>query len=1056
MNAKMMTTKIRIGALALATCGLALGGTVALWPLEYTSGAFDGRCAVNAAYDLQIATARNVITTEDALPWNLPPQPDRARHAWTPVTRSAVRMTPATTSGGLYNDAVGARLARTGDFTVEGWLKLNDLPASNKWSIVATAFNNEYSDSHRWALSFRRRSNENYACSWILWAQGGNDTVLFADADEAASYARTNVWTHVALVHRAPQNGKDTFTLYLDGVQAGVATFSFTTTQAPTSSLFELAARMNMGGNDGPLPATLDYWRISDAALAPEGFLCAGDAAGTVVAPAASSTVAYWPLGVTAKGGVDGRDAVGDAPLTAGQPGTSAFRAVRLGAREDGAFAGQPPNTTVTLDNAGGVEGAFTAGCLQEKGSAVGAVLSLTNDFTVEAWFAPRVSGCTNKNSSAEVATVLFGTRPAYAAGWNLQYRARGADNCQIDLYCIDPAYSVVQNCTVLAGDLSSWYETWRHVALVYTKEGGDAGFGRWTLYLDGVEAGHADNTRAVGNLGARPFILGGRASVANQSFPGAFDCARVTQAALTPSQFLNAANGTSATDVVALWPLDVMDGCTLDLRDVSGKGNDFATQLSDSQRVAGCADLAPAIANPDATPDFRGDPAHVTGCAAFRDVTTGARKQSCLVTASTKLCNVVSGGKDFTVECYYRRAAATTTDQEVFFYLGKEDPTQAAVRLFRKPDGIYVWEGLNGGLSDTRIPGTADADLLADTWYHLAFVHAIETGDDGARTSVWRVYVDGALKGTASCSYNGSTSVGAYLSFGGRWWHNGNSVNGYLSSLRLSNCALTPTDFLCATPASAAATDSVDAAYWPLDAATGAGLANLVDAAYPLRAAGTVAVCDDGARASIPNPAALAGRVTGTARRNAGAYALGAAGALAADTLGFTCDPRQAFTVEGWVKWDASVEAQEQVIWSVGDGEGGQTLRFVVDRSGATPRLAVRGRGSWPATPFVEAAFDLDFSSSADVWTHLALVYTPFDGAGTWTLYVDGRAPCAPVRNFYRPTSADRSRTGLFRVGATDAVPVGAVDMWRLVEGALSPAEFLYANPFGSVFFLR
>lgn len=1044
---------VRRALVAMACAGGAQAKTVALWPLDYDAGgAFDGRCAVDARYDMSVVSES--AAPGGAVPWNLPPCPDGVRTAFAPVSRSAVRMQNASAHGFLSCDAAGAFVRRDRDFTLEGWLRLRDLPASNDYAVVATGSDYDYG-GNRWTLTLRRRAEENYAASWILWANGGNDALCFADADEAASYARTNDWLHVALVHHAgTSGGRDAWQLYLDGAAAGAQqTFWYSVSSVGTPRL-DLGGRRSSDKNN--LVADFDYWRLSDACLEPDQLLCAGVAGATV---SVSHTVAYWPLGVTAAGNVDGRDAVGEAFLTSGLPGMAGFFACRMGASEEAAFDGQPPNATVTLPdgNAGALQGAQTGGCLMQQ--AVGAALDLSRSFTVEGWFAPRICERAAKGAAREVACYLFGTRPDYEKGWAFQYRATGRAACQFDLYCIDQDGELQKNVKLSGSfDMAGWHETWRHVALVYDAAGGERGFGRWTLFIDGVETGHADNARAAAPVtDARPFILGGRANVSGQSFQGKVDCVRVARAALAPAQFMNAAaDAQAATDVVALWPLNVEGGVMLDLRDVSGCGNHFAARRDtfDQERVTAVPGAAPVLSNPDASPNFRGDPARADGCALFRDVGGSNRHRSCLMTGASPVMEAVRAGKDFTFECFYRRTCAATAGDECLFLVASGQTREGVrVRFFRRATGFYVWENMNtptgGDLTDTLIPGTSDADLPPDRWHHVALVHSIEGAADAAKT-VWRVYVDGALKGAAEAVRGTGSTLGNTVLLGGRWYRDNNSVNGCLSSARLSNAALAPEDFLCAPRAPSAAPLPATAGYWPLDAAD-AGLANLADADYPLVAEGTAASASAQARPSIPNAAALAGLVSGPARRNRGAYALGAAGALAAENVGFALFPRRPFTLEGWLRWEGP--AGEQDLAVVGGGADGANVRLFVD---AAAHLHVRARGAWPCTPFVDAAFDADLAPFAGRWTHLAVVYEPHEGTGAWTLYADGRPLGAKVRNFYVPAACDYFPCGDLRIGSTERPLRGEVDMWRLTEGALASGDFLYAPPGGVTILVR
>ena len=1036
----MKPLKMLVGALALLSLS-AQAKTVALWPLETVDAEGGLRCVIDPRNDLSVI-AGHKSNTDTAVVWELPPNPDTDRHAAEPINRTAVheQLSGGSVDGFLYNNYSGVYMRRDKDFTVEGYIKVLALPASNTWGFVVGAYGEDYSNNNtnRWMLSLRRRPAEDYACSWILWGFGTSDTVLYRYADEEASYAITNTWIHVALVHEARSGSQDHWKLYLDGVFAG-ETWNGCHLPGPSIPRFELGARLKSGGNH--MDAVFDYWRISDKMLEPSEFLCAGD--GGTSAPAASPTVAYWPLGVTEMGGIDCRDAVGNSPLSGGFYGT-VYTETRMMPSEDCAFTGNPPNPTVMFSggNAGCLQGSDSYACLEQN--AVGAVLNVTSNFTVEGWFCPRICERASKNPSQEACCYLLGTRPDANKGWVLQYRATGIDKFQFDLYCVDGS-GVLRNNVVFAGDfdMNSWYDKWRHVALTYNATGGTNGYGLWTLYIDGEQCGEMGNPRApVAIADARPFTLGGRTSKAEHSFQGKIDCARVCATVLSPNQFLNAtSNPQAATDVVGLWPLNVEDGAYPDLRDVSGKNNHFASRASYYAQTLATADPdnAPTITNPDKTPTFRGDPSKVNGSVRFRnpDAATDNHRAT-FMTGSTEALSAVTGGRNFTFECYWyhrRRTASASGYQEVFF-CPSTGGTTARIRFFRKTDGFYIWENLNttSALADTLITGTSDNDL--------------------EYSSVWRIYLDGSLKGTASKAYNGHAYGCTMLYVGGRYWTDKNSVIGNLSSVRLSNRALDPSEFLCATPAPSTKPEPT-AGYWPIDSVQ-PGLANLADAEYPLEADGTAAGQGDKARLSIPNKNALTNVVTGAARQNHGSYALGAGGTLAAASIGFEMAGPKPFTVEGWLKWTPAEGTADEDLITVGDAlsaNGG--LRIYFDKTGATPKLRVFARGAWPCTPYVDGAFDADLTSLVGTWAHVAIAYDSNDGEGSWTLYVDGKQ-VGTVKNFYRPTSVDYSRGGDFTLGSTVRPLSAAVDMWRVSTVAFAPEDFLYAPPGGMVILFR
>ena len=1049
--------KARFLAWTALLCAVAGAKTVALWPLETDNL----RCVVNPLNDL--AHTAYWSTSDTGVEWELPPNPDADRHSFVPVNRSAVHETLSGTGnkGFLYNNNTARLLRRDRAFTIEGWMKVLALPASNEWACIISAYTDfaaGNADNNRWTFSLRRRSEENYACSWIFWGNGaGTDTVFYRYADEDASYAITNTWIHIAITHSPLVNGKDNWGLYLNGDKVGELTKTGNVIDTYTKHRFDLGARSY--GNQ--IEAVFDYWRISDKVLTPSEFLCAGDSTGTP-APPASHTVAYWPLGVTPNGGIDCRDAVGNSPLTGGF--TTDFAPNCMTPVEDCAFTGNPPNPTVTLPNgnAGSVLGCATAACLQNN--ALGAVLNVTSNFTVEGWFCPRVCERTIKNPSQEVCCYLLGTRPDGGKGWALQYRGKGINQIQFDLYGTDGTNAVFCNNRVFSGtfDMNTWYDQWRHLALTYDAEGGANGYGQWTLYIDGELYGRVDNGRKPAVIASsRPFILGGRSDRLDHSFQGKIDCARVCAKILTPSQFLNATNNaTAATDVVGLWPLNVENGAFPDLRDVSGKNNHFAARDSNYsiRLVSADPDHAPTITNPDRTATFRGEPSAVNGSVRYRNPDASPdNHQATLVTYSTAVMNTVAGGKDFTFEFYYLRrkpSANVSGDQEVFF-CGYGYDGYAKIRFFRKTDGFYIWESWNTvtNLPDTRISGTADSDLEYDRWYHVALVHSVESVND-VSSSVWRIYLDGILKGQPSCARGTQNGAFQRLFVGGRWV-NKNSVIGNLSSVRLSNCALDPSEFLCATPVPVTKPEPT-VAYWPIDSVQ-PGLANLADAEYPLEADGTAAGQADQARLSIPNKHALTNVVTGAARQNHGSDALGAGGVLAAASIGFEMAGPKPFTVEGWLKWTPAESTDDEDLVSVGDAQSANGgLRIYFDKTGTSPKLRVFARGAWPCTPYVDGTFDTDLTPYLGTWAHVAIAYDIADGEGSWTLYVEGKQVGSKVKNFYRPTSIDYSRGGDFRIGSTTHPLSAAVDMWRVSTVAYAPEDLLYAPPSGTLVLFR
>lgn len=1056
------------GTFFVAVCGagafLGEARTVALWPLEQREDSlFDGRCLVDSTNNLSLGAS--AMMEASGLDWGLPPNPDAAFHMVERANESAVRSVGG--SPCLFNagGALCRHVARDRDFTIEGWLKFADLPASNDWWFIVGGYDGSQSADQRWMLSFRapevRAPGEGVdAFHWHVYAQTGIGNVALHRYAQKDLEAMTNGWRHLALVHEAAVGNCERWTFYLDGIQLGQCTGDVKEGQPLLDGRFEIGARVS-SGNTRASKALFDYWRLSDAALSPDKFLCAGDA-GT--ARPAFETVAYWPLDVTESGAIDSHDVVGDAALSGGfWTNTTEYAANRIAPRADAAFV-NPPNATVELPNgnAGCVQGAVSHGTLLNNG--VGTYLSLTNDFTVEGWIAPRVVG---RDTSAAFPMFLFGTRHAFETGWALQLRYRPDLTAQFDLYAVDDQGELCAN-VAFPVDVSGWYETWRHVALVYNHDGGAARYGRWELFLDGVSTGWIDNGRTVDVRSETPmFVMLNRPGMAGigNGFTGRMDCMRVSGAALSPAQFMCATNGTAATDVLALWPLNVVNGAYFDLRDVVGAyhlldgmydtldGNGtFTTREYCARGVSG---VAPSIPNPETSAAFRGDPARtLNGSVRFRDGTDGPGKRASLVTGSQTALAALGG--EFTLECYFMRESSTNDNQEVFFALS-DARKDVSVRFFYAVDkGFVIWQRLFGSeLKDTPFAGTKPDDLASDVWHHLALVHAFET-EDGESYSVWRLFIDGVQKGAAARAKRTATPSmdGRLLLLGGRHWREDNSLRGLMSSVRLSRGVRPPEAFLCAGPTTPAMTSAVTRAFWPLDMVAGtADLSCWLDADYGFTSVGTVGAAA-AARPFVPRIAELGDGFGGHSRVNGGSVSLASGAALVSPARGLALEPGRTFTVEGWIKWDNARTADE-TIFQVGRPDsptGG--IRLFIDKSEATPNVRLWACGRWPNTPYADGVLLDDVTGLAGVWTHLALVHD----LTTWRLYVDGRL-CGTLANLRAPApDEDYFSTGDLTLGSSveDETFVGAFDLWRLSSGVREPDDFLYTPPRGTVFILR
>lgn len=1055
--AKRFSAARAVGVLLAAlACGAACARTVALWPMERKhNGSFDGRCLIDSTNDLAWAGGA-VAVEEQTVGWSLPPNPDAAIHMVETPNRYAVRTSGASMFLHNHAGALARHVARDRSFTVEGWLKFSKFPAADDWFFVVGGY--EGNNNHRWMLSFRAPTDATPHYHWHVYGQSKTDNVvLYSYENDEDAQTLTNDWHHVALVHEVTTSARERWTFYLDGEQLGHCHENGAVTSTPPAyARFDLGAR-----GSRPTYGAFDYWRLSDVALPPSEFLCAGEA-GTP-APA-FETVSYWPLDVAADGGVDGRDAVGDSALSGGFWSANANLVVNEAAPcTDSAFA-NPPNATVALPNgnAGCVAGTAVHGFLVND--AVGTHLSMTNDFTAEAWIAPRVVGRDPRDAEGNFAMWIFGTRRTYENGWALQLRRFPDGTARFEVYAKDDSGEVQGNCAI-SGDMGDWYETWRHVALVYDHGGGAGGFGRWELFLDGASAGSLENARAPDVRSVSPYFvllnrMGDTASMdtgtgVGYGFTGRMDCARVSGAALSPAQFTCAAGGSAATDVLALWPLNVVNGTYFDLNDVVGTYhlmNGGVPSTTAEYCASAVVGDVPSVTNPETSPSFRGDASKLDGSAVFRTMDGNDGRRASLVTGSPSVISTLLG--DFTLEFFFKRRASSNRDQEVFFAIASGQ-MGVYTRFFHDVShGFRIWENAYGTeLADTTFAGTTPDDISTDAWHHLALTHSIETVD-GAEKSVWRLFIDGVQKGDAAMTDKtfDPGAGGRVMLLGGRYWHDNNSLRGQMSSVRLTKGVRPPSEFLCAAPAaSPAAPTAATLSYWPLDVSAGAtNLACLVDAAYGFAPVGAVEA-DAAVRPVVPRIAELGG---GHSRFNAGSAALASGAALVSPSRGLALEPGRTFTVEGWVKWANASDADETVFEAGRPGASAGGVRLFVDKSGATPALRLLARGRWPNTPYADGVLLDDATSLAGVWAHLALVRDRAE----WRLYVDGRLAGA-LADFRAPAATmEFFSVGDLALGSADAdgAFTGSFDLWRLSFGVREPGDFLYEPPRGTVFILR
>lgn len=1015
----MKTKILGILAFALAFAFSARGKTIALWPINYDDTvrtASDIRCRIDPANDLSVTSLGKVC---EGAQWTYPPNldltlpADFTKNAYAISNGTALAKVPV-----LWSGSAGRHLVRTNDFTVEGWIKFSEMPTSSGWFYIVGAMEGSQ-NYHRWFFSLREVSSK--LVFVFATPQSGDVRSYLADIGESAE-SLTNGWRHLAISHDANDgNGHEVWNVYLDGTGILTSTQAIPSFAGPPSNLrFDLGGRTS--GNNST-PALFDYWRISNTVLTPEQFLCHGGAGTT---PSATSTVAYWKLDLNSDGTINVKPSVGSWEMNGFVRTTNQLINTGYGMDSESAFDGFPPNMNMSpapslrIANAGSLHSAASGGSNSMLVEGLGTHLTLTNNFTIEGWFKPVRTATHNPLTIQFLALTRMN-----ASGWQFGFKRAGS--WRLFIYASD---GISECCpdTFLSGDLSDWYD-WRHVVLTYTA---DEGNGTWRCYLDGALAGEAENQIAPGASATygEQFALCGRPGSTNRSFQGKVDYVRVTERVLLPAQFLVTENGTAATDVLALWPLNTTDGAYFDGRDCMGNYN-YAQDVTTEYR-ARPSDSAPAISNPDTSPEFVGDPSSLNGSVRFYDTTaseTGAR--ATLGTFDPAALNLINTATNMTVECYIRRNGTTGTSWEHIFASHQLlTPTGASGQWFglcyKAGTGFYIVDKFWSDATDQPFAGT---DGLADdgAWHHLALTRTF--GDD---TVAYTLFFDGTEVANINREVTRARK-GTCIYIGGRT-SSANSFRGAISSLRFSNKVLAPSEFLNAS-GNAHGKDAL--ALWPLDSINGAlDVSSLTNSFFSFQKLTSAAGSPTQVASTV-----LKGKTLPDSIQNAGSVLL-SDGELSARNLGAWMPPSGSGTVEGWIKWDGT----DGVV--AGIFENGCGWKLFVE-NGA---LKLYGTANSYSTPYVDGTLLADVSSFAGQWTHIALVYDNGCIPNVWRLYVD-RSLSGTLENLWMPSAESNSHLPDFRLGGTIS---GNFDMWRISHGTLASDEFLSLPPGGLVISVR
>ncbi len=1070
-----MRNKLMLGFVVLAFCCHAR--TVALWPLERDDvlGTANVRCAIDNAN--AFVNAMEIGATVKAVEWNLPPNPDSAAHLFQPINKAYFSNSGSSTLLTCVNPDIGRVLALTNDFTLEGWIAPVNVQDGN-WHVIAQG-NNGSDEGLGWIWSIRNtRTNANdpsvkdvtfemYTARVPVGGVGENDQIFGEPISPVEAVDLTNRWHHVALVFvHENGNGMHEWRMYYDGTLKGSIEVGARTSY-PTST----NATLNIGGRPSgkSLLGGYDYWRLSDAALGPSDFLCAGGI-GTRLASTGPTTVSYWKLDCSPSGTLDTSDCAGHAHLNMGLIETPDNLYSKVTASTDAAFSGNPPNPYAML--AGGNVGSARMDVLNAnlRFPGLGAALETTNSFTVEGWVKFDDSfgtASTYQSDRPQRFSYIFHTRQD-DDGWALQQTEQANGIRTFAIHAEDPASGrrLVTSQRPFAKKLRGDESGWIHLALVYDHAAGDSAQGVWTLYGNGECWGSITNEHVVtGPSCGSDFMIGGR-GVSKDQFFGGFDSVRVSGAALNPTQFLCADTdmAEAASDVIAWWPLNSSDGVCLDVSDIVGPYSvNSGKYAATTYKPAAVVGDAPTIVNPDASGRCRTDTTSLGGSLQF-----GRGTNRYLLTQDPDVCGLFGGNKNYTLECYLKCNEVAANWEILSIALQGLNTTLTDpgcwLNFSYRLDGFKILDATARPLNsvgDVLFPESKDI-LGVNEWHHVALTHAC-TPDSSDGKTLLTLYVDGTRVSSLTGTMDVAQSVKA-VSFFGRYYSQ-NSFRGQVSSMRLSNTVLAPSQFICGSQPVSCATNAFrkgTIAYWAFDNADGtadvADRAPFVSFVPDVADTALLTGIADAACRHVPNPDT---NIVPRVATNVGAVAFpSGGGVLRVASVGLELEPMRPFTIEGWLKWTRTDPGVPEVLFGTYHESIDAGWRLYIDSTGGTPvlKLLAKAPGSWTAV--TAATLVADVSHWDRDWVHLALTYDPAEGTnGRWRVYEFGKEVGSADNRWLDRCTTWGIHEFMFGAVADSGTVVGytgLLDSWRISDGALRKDAFLWQPPHGLSIIIR
>ena len=1018
----MNGNKLTMTVLAALAAAAANAKTVALWTMDPTeqNGVKLLRCAISPRNDLVLFKHLTITTPDQTIGWNLPPNPDTSPDlVRSAVSRKCVNISGISREGNIISSTeptLAQAVAPSHDFTIEGWLNIAEFPNNTTRLLLFAGL----SGNGSYMLQFAPNSGDATKRDvQIAWRKSNGPSEIETICSSVSNEQLTNAWHHYAFVFtREKANGKSEWAFYLDGTEKG------TYEHEPKSNI-AVDARFVIGGtqtgnaNGNNTAGSFDYWRISDEALSPSEFLCAGGA-GTIVPE--KKTLAYWKFGRNPDGSVDARDYIGTADFS---QGFYTYNTNYLQNAAVGILSVRP--SVESHDGNGAVK------CLAiDDGGAVlqhptlGTNLTFDREFSVEGWVKPMWRG----TESAQ--TYLCGTLDNYSGKWRgwifimkqdengYRFLVGAQDGSGTDSTAERGNLTMGESGFNNAAVMSPYYafdEQWVKLRLSYvpTSVGENLWNGTWTLYVNDEMAGTAIHAKAF-DASSSPtdgtfpcFYLGGTSR--GGWFHGLLDDWRVSVAG----------------SEVAHWPLDVANGVDMDLTDTHG-----AYSFAPDRNITVTANAdGPTVTNPDTTAMFDGIPSVNSGSAR---IAAEQNIKGYLAVNDPDLFDAIANATDWTIEGWVmlNQPIPSVNKGALIFALSDRIVPQGMGEL---PFYIAINPSYQIGPVDNRYLNNAkqvicrnetDWQFPQNTWTHFAVVRSCSVS--GATTNgLFRLYVNGTLMKTSE-EYQIKKPKITQMLVGGdpKYDVAGGTAElrnlpGSVSSFRISLGALGPDEFLCAQSPAPAADSTL--AYWPLNNNNGSvdGTVSVGKGGYEMCLGG------DGASGST----AMARRMVNAAglpSANTGSVSVASA-PLSADYIGALVSPsaKESWSVEGYFKNDEGGTVcrmgEAGCGWQL-DYEPGENRFSLVAESGALCCPSVSGTFSAAAV-------------ATGKWNHVLLTYDASVALPVWRLYVNGQAAGSVASVWSGASSA---------YGEKFSIVSGGYDLWRVSRGVTEVSDSLYS----------